>query len=137
MPIQSSREMFKVPEKYRIKYHKNPLLNTTEQNGNNGCFEIPLSYSVTAFIIASDGAGWEHISVHLNDTKLAKNKNRTPTWAEMSKIKAMFWDDEDCVVQYHPPKSEYVSNHDFTLHLWRQIGKDFPRPPHQLVGIKF
>jgi len=42
----------------------------------------------------------------------------------------------DCVVQYHPPRSEYVNNHPFCLHLWRPAGLDLPLPPAWMVGIK-
>ena len=79
-------------------------------------------------VIASDGAGWEHVSVSL--------KNRTPNWAEMCFIKDLFWNEEDCVVQFHPPKSEYVDNHPNCLHLWKPIGKQIKTPPSILVGFK-
>lgn len=78
-------------------------------------------------IIASDGRGWEHVSASIS--------NRCPTWDEMTKIKQLFWDDEDCVIQYHPPKSDYVNNHPYCLHLWRPIDKEIIRPPKSLVGV--
>lgn len=54
----------------------------------------------------------------------------------MCKVKDLFWGEEDCVVQFHPPKSVYVNNHEFVLHLWRKIGSQFETPPGILVGIK-
>lgn len=121
--------MFKVPEKYRIT--SNSPLASDSSYLNNGAFEIPLSRRTTLFCIASDGEGWEHLSVHaLSDGKL-----RCPTWSEMCKVKDMFWDGEDCVVQYHPPKSQYVNNHNFTLHIWRPTDSVLPIPPTYLVGI--
>jgi len=55
----------------------------------------------------------------------------------MFKVKAKFWDEENCVVQYQPPKSEYVNNHPFLLHLWRpNAGQIISVPPSFLVGIK-
>jgi len=54
----------------------------------------------------------------------------------MCRIKEMFWDEEDCVIQFHPPKSEYVNQNENTLHLWRKIGFKQPTPPTTLVGIK-
>jgi len=51
-------------------------------------------------------------------------------------IKSNFWDVDDTVIQYHPKQSEYVSFHDYCLHLWRPINKDFPVPPSELVGPK-
>lgn len=42
--------------------------------------------------------------------------------------------DEECVVQYHPPKSEYVNFHPYCLHLWRKVGENFETPPKHFVG---
>lgn len=109
------------PEQYRNKLYSLP------QDGNNGVFSVPFE-SFTLAVIASDGEGWEHVSASL--------PGRTPNWREMCFLKDLFWDEEDCVIQYHPPKSEYVNNHEHTLHLWRPIGTDLPMPPSILVGIK-
>ena len=116
--------MFKVPEAYRLK---TGALATLPEDGNNGIFLIR-HQGYELVIVASDGEGWEHVSVSCED--------RIPTWQEMCFIKDMFWEPEDCVVQYHPPASEYINNHPFVLHLWRPIGQDLPRPPSILVGIK-
>lgn len=121
--------MFKVPERYRIT--KNALMASDASYGNNGAFIIDMSSGTVALCIASDGEGWEHVSVHMS----SDGKDRTPTWAEMCKIKALFWDEEDCVMQLHPPKSDYVNNHKHCLHLWRPIGVEIPRPNTNLVGI--
>ena len=132
--------MFHAPENYRITRHPVPRMNSDASYGNNGCFWIRLSGEVLAWIIVSDGEGWEHVSVHISDEKLGKNKNgtvkeRTPTWSEMCKIKDIFWDEEDCVIQYHPPKSTYVNNHNFTLHLWKPTNVVLPMPDSILVGF--
>jgi hypothetical protein len=121
---------FKVPERFRITAGR---MGSSALNGNNGSFFIPLtdprsSKVLKARVLASDQAGWEHVSVSF--------PTRTPTWDVMCTIKDLFWDAEDCVIQYHPPKSDYVSYHDFCLHLWRPIGVDIPRPPSSLVGPK-
>ena len=76
-------------------------------------------------IIASWGGGWEHVSISL--------KKRCPTWDEMCMIKDIFWGEEECVVEYHPPKSQYVSIHPYCLHLWKKIGTDYELPPMQFV----
>jgi hypothetical protein len=121
---------FHVPDKFRVLM--GPLASTVA-DGNNGCFlfiderqrQFNKQHSVLR-AIASDGDGWEHVSVSW--------PHRTPTWEEMCEVKALFWDKEDCVVQYHPPESDYVNCHPFTLHLWRQVGAEFPRPPTYMVG---
>lgn len=51
----------------------------------------------------------------------------------MCKVKDLFWDEEDVVVQFHPRKSEYVDNHKYCLHLWRKAGVDIETPPLELV----
>lgn len=115
---------FHVPEKYRVLGGD---LASDESYGNNGAFLVRLERSQICFVIASDGMNWEHVSVSRQD--------RSPTWDEMSQVKAMFWDDEDCVVQFHPPRSEYINNHPNCLHLWRPTGIDIPRPPSIAVGF--
>lgn len=116
--------MMHAPEKSRVRVGPQA---TSEKDGNNGAFLVPFESNLLV-IIASDGEGWEHVSVCM--------KNRTPNWREMCYVKDLFWDEEDCVIQYHPPKSDYINNHPNCLHLWRPIGKDIPRPPSILVGLK-
>lgn len=117
--------MFKIPEKYRVREGK---MASDESFGNNGMFIVSLAHSQKVLVLASDGGGWEHVSVSRRD--------RCPTWDEMCQVKEMFWDDEDCVIQYHPPKSEWVNNHPNCLHLWRRIGMEIPRPHPILVGFR-
>lgn len=124
--------MFHVPEDFRISKKEHPFLGSDSTYGNNGAFKIPISSVASYFIISSDGEGWEHVSVHVNDC----GRNRTPTWNEMCEVKSLFWDESDCVIQYHPSKAEYVNNHEHTLHLWRPVTKQIPIPPSYMVGIK-
>ena len=77
-------------------------------------------------IIASWGGGWDHVSVSFS--------KRCPTWDEMCMVKAIFWSDEECVVQYHPPRSVYVNNHPYCLHLWKSQGVAIEMPPTFMVG---
>lgn len=70
--------------------------------------------------------GWEHVSVSTN--------RRPPNWQEMCWVKDLFWTDEECVVQYHPPRSVYVNDHPYCLHLWRHKSAAFPMPPTCAVG---
>lgn len=94
---------------------------------DGGFWKIPFE-SYILNVVASNGDGWEHVSVSLS--------NRTPNWKEMCFIKDFFWDEEDCVIQFHPPKSDYVNNHPNCLHLWKPIKEKIPRPPSILVGFK-
>ena len=51
-------------------------------------------------------------------------------------VKDLFWNETECVVQYHPPKADYVNNHPHCLHLWGRADGNIPRPPAILVGVK-
>jgi hypothetical protein len=93
---------------------------------HNGAFRIKIKGEEYA-VIASDGKGWEHVSV--------SHKNKVPSWKTMCIIKDMFFEEEETVIQYHPKKSEYINNHPYYLHLWRPINKEIPTPPKILVGI--
>lgn len=118
--------MYKVPEADRIMrgpYASPPFML-------QGMFVVKLKKSVRALVIASNQEGWEHVSVSLPDYE------RCPTWPEMCQVKDMFWDEEDAVMQLHPPASDHVNNHMYCLHLWRPIGIEVPLPPSLMVGIK-
>lgn len=115
---------FHVPEQFRVRSGR---LASTPAFGNNGLFFIRAPRCDTLRAIASDGEGWEHVSVSL--------PQRCPSWDEMCRIKALFWDDEDCVMQLHPPRSEWVNNMNFCLHLWRPVDAAIPRPPALMVGV--
>jgi hypothetical protein len=102
--------------------------------GNNGVFFVDGPCGRELKVIVSDGlddganGGWEHVSVSL--------QKRPPNWQEMCFIKDMFWGEDETVVQYHPPKSDYVNQHPHCLHLWRLLKAEVPRPPAILVGVK-
>jgi hypothetical protein len=36
---------------------------------------------------------------------------------EMTFVKRLFWSSEDCVVQFHPPTSDHINWHPYTLHM--------------------
>ncbi len=122
-------------EKFR---HTKPGTAMSSNEGDRyGVFYIPNARTQFIFIM-DDGTdhgdgrptGWEHVSLRAKDY----SGERVPTWSEMCWAKDLFWDDEECVAQLHPPKSEYVNCHPNVLHLWREVGAQFPRPPSLLVG---
>ena len=115
---------FRVPEKFRVRDGR---MGSNEQFGCNGAFDVPLKHGQRVFVIASDQLGWEHVSVSRRD--------RAPLWDEMCQVKALFWEEDDCVVQFHPPRSDYVNQHPNCLHLWRFVDGSIPRPPTVLVGF--
>lgn len=130
-----------VPERWRIRFDYLPKpgshkLVTRPHEGLYGAFYIPGPCAKSLLCIASDGSGWaeaglsgtpwEHVSVSTD--------SRPPNWQEMTFVKDAFWGDEDCVVQFHPPRSDYIDIHPHCLHLWRPLGIELPRPPSITVG---
>lgn len=97
-------------------------------DGGNGVFKVYVC-GRSFRVIASDGGGWEHISV----SPCNKKRQTCPSWEEMCEIKDMFFGPEERVVQFHPPASEYVNNHPYCLHLWKPVGVEMPHPPMRFV----
>ena len=124
--------MFKVPEKYRVI---NGQFGSDSSYGNNGQFIIPKNGKdiKSLFVQASDGGGWEHLSVSI--IPKPGKKRRLPTHGEMEYVRFAFWEKTDWIIEFHPPVTEYVNNAP-CLHLWRPIGVNFPTPDSLLVGIK-
>jgi hypothetical protein len=116
----------------KLSYGLVPDLSTSIE----GAFQIPKKYpngsTIKINVIIDDGAttGWEHASVSIEGMK------RLPNWEEMCLVKETFWDAEECVIQFHPPRSVYVDNGPI-LHLWKQVGKEYETPPTILVGAKY
>ena len=101
-------------------------LKVSQTGYDGGCGEIYFAGQREPMVVVwSFGGGWEHVSVSY--------RRRTPTWDEMCKVKDMFWNDDETVVQFHPKKSEYKNLHPYCLHLWRKCGEDFELPPREYV----
>lgn len=153
----------KVPEQHRIT---SGSMGSDRSFGNQGAFEIPhyKIANYFFFVICSSGMGWQHASVSLRKTKEKVGKarknlygqkgnaggvyqerrideiqepvERCPTWEEMCFVKSLFWDDNEAVMQLHPPKSDWVNNHPYCLHLWKPNNQQIPLPPSIMVGNK-
>lgn len=113
----------KTLDKYRLVNEEKRLYGANG-DGGNGIFKVFVN-GKSFRVIASNGGGWEHVSI--------SRQNRCATWDEMCAIKDMFFEAEECVIQYHPPKSNYVNNHPYCLHLWRPLTQDIPTPPTLFV----
>ena len=103
---------------------------STAEDGFNGAFCLTLN-GMKVKVIASDGMGWQHVSVSFHDYS-----KQIPSWSLLCKIKELFWEPEDWVVQFHPAKSQYVNNHPGCMHLWRCTSAPQPTPPSILTGIR-
>lgn len=96
-------------------------------DGGQGYILFP-NYRKPMVVVWSNGMGWDHVSCSFN--------NRTPRWEEMAAVKDIFFGEDETVVQFHPPKADYINNHPHCLHLWRPQDEEIPRPPSILVGVK-
>jgi hypothetical protein len=99
-------------------------------DSRNGRFILQGPCGAKLQIVAeNENQNWEHVSVSLTKHR------RSPNWPEMCFVKDLFWDEEECVVQFHPPLSQYARNHRYCLHLWKPTHQTIPAPPASLVGI--
>ena len=114
--------MKREPNNKLDRYRKeHPSLGKSPKGASFGYFERgPLR-------IISGGSGdeWEHVSVSCAD--------RTPIWGEMCIVKQMFWGDHETVLEFHPRQSEYINQHPFVLHLWKQKDENHPLPERWMI----
>jgi hypothetical protein len=97
---------FHVPEQFRVKKGE---LGSTQEYGNNGAFlirSVKLPRVVTT--IASDGMGFEHVSVSVFD--------RCPNWLEMCFIKDCTYPSRIGLIATHLP---YICG---SLLVWKYPG---------------
>ena len=96
-------------------------------DSNSGAFWVPsFKDGKRMRVIASAGAGWEHVSVSRRD--------RVPNWYEMEYIKRLFFKPDEVAMQLHVPSQDHISIHPNCLHLWRPMDTEIPRPPAWMVG---
>lgn len=95
----------------------------------NGMFLIPRKGNFRGFyqVIATDGAGWDHISVCLLDSNF-NFRERTLTWDEMCEIKDIFFKNNETTVEFHPREEDYIDEHPWVLHMWKSTAEAFPIP---------
>lgn len=123
-------------EKFR---HTKPGAALSSNEGDRfGVFYI--QNAASSFIILFDsgedhggnpGTGWERAEMRV----AAHSGDRVPIYAEMDWLKGLFWDDDECAVQMHLPKHERRQAPPNTLYLWKEAGKEFPRPPAAATRI--
>lgn len=92
-------------------------------DGFGGYINLPTGHFVT-FMFSYSG-GWEHLSI--------SKPTQTPSWDDMCAAKNMFWDEDECCVEYHPAKKDYVNLHPYCLHIWKPINETLPTPPKNYV----
>lgn len=108
---------------------KNPRIAVTFEgmDGFHGIISMP---TWIGNLIVSKGGGWEHISVSPKKLRII------PSWDDMCRLKDIFWNEDESVIEIHPAKNEYVNNMPNCLHLWRCYYKDMVLPPSCFVGTR-
>lgn len=101
-------------------------LASTDEDGWNGHFLVPLEGEVWHVIISDEG-GWRHLSV------TNAQKRVMPSWNIMCRLKDAFFDDADWVCQFHPANEDNINDHPWCLHLWQPLNDKLPIPPYVLV----
>ena len=81
--------------------------------------EITINKTRGTVVFSDDENGWEHVS-------FSPKNNKMPSWEDMCKLKDLFWDEEEEVIQIFPKKSEYVNLKENCLHLWRNKKIELP-----------
>ena len=66
--------------------------------------------------IKNDGSKWLHVSIARN--------GELPTWQELVDVKEKFLGPECLALQVFPPRSRWISIHDYCLHLWHRLDGD-------------
>lgn len=108
-----------------IQRDKRILICKRAEDGGCGWVLVGNSLAMAPFVVWSIGGGWDHVSVSFS--------NRCPTWEEMCRVKDAFFREDECCVEYHPKKSDYVNNMPYCLHIWRPQNADLPTPPKIFV----
>jgi hypothetical protein len=109
------------------------LFASRTEDGGYGCFFVTAPSGEDLKIVSTPGdnpavQGWEHVSVSC--------RMRCPTWEEMCFVKDLFWCSDEAVVQFHPPRADYINNHPFRLHLFKPTDQELRLPPTILVGVR-
>lgn len=131
---------FKVPEKHRVKEGGN--MATTALDGNNGLFLIPMSikkgdntkYNYYLSVIATAAQGWENVLITIMN-KDGKLTPRSASLEEMDFIKAIFWGNDECVLQYFPATADDMKLPGFCVALWKPNFAAVPKPPKDFKGF--
>ena len=108
---------------------KSPRLSEIER-GRDGFRAVYTTHTFRGSIICSTGAGWNHVSV------APFKRYYIPSWNDMADLKNLCFNEDEAVIQIHPPKAEYVNQKENCLHLWQCKYREMVLPPSILVGIR-
>lgn len=122
------RDLSTLPQSYRDLELEREIGWSPYWHKIGGCFYFPLN-NIFFQVIASNQAGWEHISI--------SNEDRCPTFKEVVAIKEMFFNTGEIAFQIYPKKENYVNFHETCLHLWRPTNTNVSVPDITTVLNKY
>ena len=95
------------------KIRRNSAIRIEKATVHGGYGTIQLDSTTASVVWGADENGWEHVSISPYPETV------TPSWDDMCAVKDIFWEDDEAVLQIHPPKRKYVNVMPNCLHLWR------------------
>lgn len=95
------------------KIRRNSRIKIDYATIHTGIGTVDLSNCTASVAWGTDENGWEHVSISPYPV------TKIPTWDDMCILKDIFFEDEEAVIQVHPPKSKYINLMSNCLHLWR------------------
>jgi hypothetical protein len=116
----------------KLDRYRNPVGETMPYGRRGdpygGIFRVrsPSDPRIYLDVIASNGDGWDHVSV--------STPRRCPSWPEMETVKRLFFEDHETAMQLHVATAEHISQHPYCLHIWRPHDAEIPLPPAIMVG---
>lgn len=111
---------------YKIAMDKLVRVEVADNDGLAFICRSPVEPDKALRVIASNGFGWDHVSVSLVD--------RCPVWEEMEHVRSIVFLPEETAMQLHVPDSDHISHHPNCLHMWRPHALPIPRPPGWMVA---
>jgi hypothetical protein len=116
-----------LPAKFEKYRYDHPNYKIAPAGSIEGSFFIKYKNKTLA-VISGCGDGWDHVSISL--------QHRIPTWPEMAYIKDIFFEPDELVIQFHPPKEKYVNLCKRSLHLWRPWDQKIELPPEWMLTYR-
>jgi hypothetical protein len=121
--MKTCLEKLMAANRWRIRSGQMGSENT---EGWNGCFIVPVNGQLWQ-VMLSDHYGWRHLSA--TNTQ----RRQLPPWEVMTRLKDLFFADEETCVLYIPAKGDYINEHPYVHHLWSSLEEPLLKPPVVLV----
>ena len=118
------REVFYVPESIRSRWLADARKRNIPERTVPTEIVFYLVEGLKIMPTNNPAVGWDHISISPQ-----RAESLTPTWEQMCRMRDLFFNDDEVVLQYHPPLQNHVNCATNTLHLWRCQNAEIPLPP--------